>query len=109
MSTVTWTATDGGGRTATDTQTVVITDTTAPSIMLNTVDVGGVDVVNFSLEAGGVYAEPGAVVADLADPAPMLFISGSVDTTTVGDYTISTRVMPNSCFCLRTGSNAWKC
>lgn len=86
---VTWTATDGAGLTAQATQSITVVDTTPPSVAPNTVIVDGVAVIDFELEAGDTYVEPGATATDLVDPAPAVTVSGSVDTSLPGTYIIT--------------------
>jgi hypothetical protein len=79
--TVTYFATDSSGNTATATRTVNVVDTTAPVITLTgsaTVDV----------ELGSSYVDAGATVSDLSGSITPS-VSGSVDTDTVGTYTIT--------------------
>ncbi len=57
-------------------------DTTAPVITLT-----GASTVD--LTVGGVYTEEGATVTDDVDTSVVVVISGSVDTATVGVYTIT--------------------
>lgn len=98
--TVTYTASDAAGNNATPLlRTVIVEDTTPPVIVPITVDVGGIQQINLTVEAGTPYDEPGAVVTDNAsdDPPPVLTISVSdplgnpipdVDTSVVGEYTV---------------------
>jgi len=79
--TVTFTAEDAAGNTATAERTVNVVDTTDPVITLN-----GAAVID--LLVGDVYNEPGATVTDF-DSAVTVQISGSVDTATVGSYIIT--------------------
>ena len=80
-------------------RTVNVVDNTAPSIVPNTVDVGGTPVVNLTIEAGNPYVEPGAIVTDNAsqDPAPILLTTvfdsngaeiPAVNTNVVDAYTV---------------------
>jgi endoglucanase Acf2 len=67
--TLTYTATDGAGNTATATRTVIVADTTGPAITL----VGGTSITH---EQGTPFVDPGASAMDTVD--------GSVDVTTTG-------------------------
>jgi hypothetical protein len=73
---------DGKGGSASDVVVVNVVDTTPPVINLN----GPSDV---TVECPTPYVELGAVVTDACDPTPSLDITGSVDSHTVGDYTIT--------------------
>jgi hypothetical protein len=79
---ITLTVDDGKGGTATDVVVVNVVDTTPPVVTLN----GASEV---TLECPAPYVELGAVVTDACDPNPSLDITGSVDSHTVGDYTIT--------------------
>ena len=56
-------------------------DVTPPLILLT-----GSNSIN--LDVGGIYTEPGATATDNVDVSVAVVISGSVDTTTAGTYTI---------------------
>ncbi|MCP6727590.1 MAG: DUF5011 domain-containing protein [Patescibacteria group bacterium] len=77
---VIYTASDTAGNIATETRTVNVVDTTAPVISLN-----GLDAVD--VELGTQYDELGATVTDDYYTVNVI-ISGSVDTSIVGEYTI---------------------
>lgn len=81
---VTWTATDGSGITATDTQIVTVVDTTAPIITLT----GDAEM---TLELGGdPYAEQGATAKDVCDPEVTVNVGGdTVDINTTGTYVLT--------------------
>ncbi len=79
---VTLTVDDGKGGTATDVVVVNVVDTTPPVVTLN----GASEV---TLECPAPYVELEAVVTDVCDPTPSLEITGSVDSHTVGEYTIT--------------------
>jgi len=76
--TVTYTATDDQNNTSSKTRTVKVVDTTAPVITLS----GGNPL---TVERYSTYNEPGAT----ADGGEAVVISGSVDTDTVGSYTVT--------------------
>jgi len=68
--------------TTTTTNTETNTDTVPPVIVLNGES-------NLSLSVGTTYSEEGATATDDKDGLVAVIISGSVDTTTVGTYTIT--------------------
>ena len=85
--TITYTATDAAGNTATATRTVIvenpkISDTAAPVITLN----GDTQV---RIVAGDTYSDAGAAATDETDGTVTVEKSGQVDTTTAGEYTIT--------------------
>ncbi|MCH8128074.1 DUF5011 domain-containing protein, partial [candidate division KSB1 bacterium] len=80
--TITYTATDSVGNTATATRTVRAVDTHVPVISLNGDN-------PLTIECPLPYEEPGAQVSDLCDPNPVLVITGNVDTNVPGNYTIT--------------------
>ncbi len=81
--TITYTATDARGNSASTTRTVnVVVDATAPTITLN----GANPMI---LGCNAPYNEPGAVVSDVCDPSPGLVITGTVDANVPGIYTIT--------------------
>ena len=84
--TITYTATDTAGNQGTATRTVIVSepsaDTQAPVITLV-----GSATINLALD--GTYSEPGATVTDNVDADLVADISGTVDTSTVGTYTIT--------------------
>ncbi len=82
--TVTYTATDSVGNTATKTRTVNVVDTTAPVVAL----VGPAIIkVNF----GDVFTDPGATSVDSCDGnlTSSIVETGSVNTSAVGSYTLT--------------------
>ena len=79
--TVTYTATDKDNNTATATRTVNVVDTTAP-----VVTVTGDNPV--TTELGAEYEDAGATATDLSGPVDVV-TTGTVDTTTVGEYTLT--------------------
>lgn len=83
LHTIVLTVDDGKGETDKDEVTITVEDTVKPVIVLN----GPGEII---LECHvDEYNEPGAVVTDTCDPAPVLVISGTVDTHTPGDYVVT--------------------
>ena len=84
--TITWKADDGNGNISTAEQTVTITDTTAPVIVLLGADPQ-------TVEFGSVYTDPGATATDAVDDndelTTQIAAASTVDTGTVGDYTVT--------------------
>ena len=81
--TITYDVSDAAANAATQvTRTVTVSDTTDPVITLT----GNATV---TIQCGGVYTDAGATVADECDTGVTVVTGGSVDTTTVGDYTIT--------------------
>ncbi len=80
---VTYDATDASGNAATTvTRTVQVVDTTPPVIAL-------IGANPFIVEAGNAFVDPGAVVADVGDPAVALMVDASaVNTGVVGTYEV---------------------
>ena len=76
--TVTYSATDASGNTGTATRTVNVVDTTVPVVTLN----GDNPLV---VELGDTYTEAGAT----ADGGEAVTVTGTVDTETVGSYTVT--------------------
>lgn len=79
---VIYTATDRSRNTVSTTRTITIIDTTAPVISLNGSITHGVD-------QGETYSEPGYTVTDNHDPEVHVDVTGSVDTSTLGEYTLT--------------------
>ena len=79
--TLTYSATDAAGNTATKTRTVTVADTTDPVITLN----GDATV---TVEQGTAYTDAGASATDAADSDVELVLSGSVEAA-VGTYTLT--------------------
>ena len=75
--TITYTATDAAGNTGTVTRIVTVVDTTAPVITVNP----GTDTV----EQGSAWTDAGAT----ADTGETVTVSGTVDTSIAGTYTIT--------------------
>lgn len=80
--TLTYTATDNAGNTATTTRIVDVVDLTAPVITLN-----GESIIN--LVQGDAYNEAGAVVTDNIDTNITAVITGAVDVNVVDTYSIT--------------------
>ena len=80
--TLTYTATDSSGNESNVTRTVEVVDTTPPVITLN-------DDETMNVLLNTSYNEPGATVSDNSGETLAVTITGSVDSTTVGTYTIS--------------------
>ncbi len=79
--TVTYTATDKDGNTATATRTVNVVDTTAPVITVTGDNPA-------TVELGGTYTDAGATATDASGTVTVVS-SGTVDPDTIGTYTIS--------------------
>ena len=84
--TITWKADDGNGNIITAAQTVTITDTTKPVIVL-------LGDNPQTVEFGSIYNDPGATATDAVDDNNLLTTqiaaASTVDTGTVGDYTVT--------------------
>jgi len=80
--TVTYSATDASGNSATATRTVHVTDTTSA-----TVTVTGSTTV--TVECHTSYSEDGATASDGCTGSLSVTTTGSVDANTVGDYTVT--------------------
>ena len=84
--TITWKADDGNGNIITAAQTVTITDTTPPVIVL-------LGDNPQTVEFGSIYNDPGATATDAVDDNDELTIRiaavSTVNTGTVGDYTVT--------------------
>jgi hypothetical protein len=79
--TVTYTATDSSGNTATATRTVNVVDTTGPVITLNGSN-------PMTIQCGTGYVEPGASATDSCDGPRPVVITGTV-LTSKGTYTVT--------------------
>ncbi len=80
--TVTYEATDNAGNSATTTRTVIVVDTTPPVVTL-------IGPTNLTLEAGvDMYTEQNATADDAADGSLQVTITGTVDVSTPGVYTL---------------------
>ena len=80
--TITYTATDPNGNSATNTRTVVVVDTTAPVITLN----GANPLTN---ECHAAFTDPGATANDSCAGGISVTTTGSVNPNAVGTYTIT--------------------
>ncbi len=80
-TTITWTATDTAGNSATCQQTVTVTDEEAPIITLNGSN-------SMTVECHTSFTDPGASAADNCGSVPVTTM-GSVDVDTPGVYTIT--------------------
>ncbi|MCP4078484.1 MAG: HYR domain-containing protein [Gammaproteobacteria bacterium] len=78
---ITWSVTDAAFNTGTANQTVTITDTAAPEITLN-----GSNLITLSV--GDDYQELGANAIDIVDSSVLVNISGTVNTSASGMYSI---------------------
>jgi hypothetical protein len=78
---VTYTATDLDGNTATATRTVNVVDTTAPVVTVTGDNPA-------TTELGATYTDAGATATDASGPVEVV-TSGTVDTNTVGEYTLT--------------------
>ncbi len=88
--TITYTATDKTGNTATTIRTVtVIADTVAPVITLNGAS-------NISVYQGVNYSDAGATAVDNLDGVVTVSSAGTVDTTTTGSYEITYTAVDNA-------------
>src|SRR5439155_695585 len=78
-----YSVTDARGNTATASRLVHVVDTTAPAMTL----VGGTETV----ECHGTFSDPGATAIDACagDLTSGIVVTGSVDASSVGDYTLS--------------------
>ncbi len=82
VTTVVCSATDGAGNTGTASTTVTVRDTTRPVVAL-------VGAATLTIEAGAAFTDPGATATDLvAGPLPVT-VSGAVQTTVPGTYTLT--------------------
>jgi phage gpG-like protein len=82
-NTITYTATDAANNSATSTRTVNVTDGVAPVITI-------IGDANYEQERNEPYNDPGATAVDTVDDSVPVTIGGdTVDTSTVGDYTVT--------------------
>ena len=80
--TITWTAVDDAGNQTTQTQTVVITDTTAPSI-------SGTDAITLEANGAMTAVSLGATASDLVDGSITLTSDGAQAEYAVGEHVIT--------------------
>ena len=95
--TLTFTATDKAGNSASTTRTVTVSDTTAPTITLN-------GDTNISHEQGTEYTDAGASANDLVDGDVVVTTSGQVESS-AGSYTLTytaTDIAGNTTSTIRT-------
>ena len=78
---VVWTYDDGRGNTSQQSQTVIVTDTQAPTVTLT-----GPSTVTVECHTG--YTDAGATATDNCSPAPAPTSTGSVDVNTPGTYQV---------------------
>lgn len=79
---LTYDVSDSSGNAAISvTRTVQVVDTTPPSISL-------IGDSYPEIEAGDSFVDAGVTVSDNADPSPTVTVTGTVDTTTPGSYTL---------------------
>ena len=84
-TTVTYSSTDAAGNTSTATQVVTIVDTTAPIITLT-------GLADIYVEVNTAYTEQGATWADNLDGTGAATVTGTVNTTVLGTYTLNYNV-----------------
>jgi len=80
--TLTYTATDAAGNSASETRTVNVQDTTAPVITLN-------GEAFIQIDVGVPYEEPGATATDLVDGNVVVTITGTVNENVEEDYILT--------------------
>ncbi|HEY0172908.1 MAG TPA: PxKF domain-containing protein [Pyrinomonadaceae bacterium] len=81
-TTITWTATDTAGNSASCQQTVTVNDATAPVVTLN-------GSATMTVECHTSFTDPGATAADNCGGSPSVSVSGSVNVNAVGSYTLT--------------------
>ena len=81
-TTITWTAADTAGNSASCQQTVTVTDATAPVITRN-------GAASMTVECHTAFADPGATAADNCGGSIPVSVAGSVDVNTPGVYTLT--------------------
>ncbi|HOQ90221.1 MAG TPA: DUF5011 domain-containing protein, partial [Candidatus Hydrogenedentes bacterium] len=79
---LTYTATDDVGNSASVQRTVQVRDTTPPPLTLNGPD-------PMVVECGSTFTDPGVTVADSCDMMVAYTVSGTVDTSVPGSYTLT--------------------
>lgn len=80
--TITYTYTDEAGNTSTVTRTVTVVDTTAPTITL-------LNGLQMNIQLTETFTDPGYTASDNVDSNLVVNVSGTVDTNTLGEYTIT--------------------
>lgn len=80
-TTITWTATDSAGNSASCQQTVTVNDTTAPVITLN-------GSASMTVECHTSFTDPGATASDNCGSVPVN-VTGSVNANAPGTYTLT--------------------
>ena len=85
--TVTYSVTDPSGNTVGAERTIYVVDTTAPALTLNGAS-------SMTVEANSSFVDPGASATDVCagDLTSAITISGTVDTTVLGEYTLTYQV-----------------
>lgn len=91
IHTIIWTAIDSYGHQGSDTQTVTITDATAPDLTL-------IGAATINLSVGETYTELNATASDLVDGdiSNQIVITGTVDTNTADTYEIKYNISDSS-------------
>ena len=90
-TTITYTATDGAGNTATATQQVIVSDDTPPVVTLNGDDPLTPEFdapTEITVECGTAFTDPGATAEDSCLGA-LPVTASTIDTNTAGTYTIT--------------------
>lgn len=80
--TLTYSATDPSGNTASATRTVHVVDTTAPTVTLNGAN-------PMTVTVGSAFVDPGATASDSCQGPLPVSVSGSVNTAVIGTYTLT--------------------
>ena len=84
-TTVICSATDGAGQSGSSRFTIRVVDTTSPTLTLN-----GAAIV--AVEAGVAFVDPGARATDIVSGTLAVTVTGTVNTTATGSYTLTYRV-----------------
>ena len=85
--TISYVATDSAGNTGAATRTINVSEIVEPDTIAPVVTLNGDAAV--TLDVGDAYIEAGATAVDVVDGVVDVSISGNVDTTTAGVYTIT--------------------
>jgi hypothetical protein len=96
--TLTYTATDARGNSASVPRMVTVADTRPPSVVLN-------GSPTMTIEAGSAFADPGATASDVVSGTIPVIVTGTVNTAVPGAYTLTytaTDGAGNSAFVRRT-------